>query len=122
MSLKLGLKTKDRFRRGSNMPCRTEICTRCNEYDCPGAFGDKCIYPDGKTKKTIIPTPIPFDTAGALCDVLSLLEDKWGSVLATVDKETLRWWRQHEKNEQEKIKKEALSKLTPRERRALGLK
>jgi len=64
-----------------------------------------------------------FDFEGALCDVLELIEG-WrdSELLAHVDRKTLEWWGEHEVREHERIKKEALAKLSPRERRALGLK
>lgn len=63
-----------------------------------------------------------FDTTGALCDVLTMLEENFRHVFFHVDKATVAWWQQHEKRERERIKKEALAKLTLREKRALGLK
>lgn len=107
------------------MPCRVDICPRCNEYDC-GGFAGACRYPNGKPKDTVVVSKSApkdsFDTSGALCDVLSLLEDKFPDVLVAVDPKTRNWWKKHTKLEKDKIKKEALAKLTPRERKALGLK
>lgn len=114
------------------MPCRVDICPKCNEYDCGGFSGGECRYPNGKQKSAQVeeykykPSPKPpaklFDTSGALCDVLSLLEDKSPELLKSVDKKTLKWWKAHEKKELEKIKQEALNKLSEREKRILGLK
>lgn len=105
------------------MPCRVDICPRCNEYDCGGFGGGTCRYPNGKPKDKAPALPKEsFDTSGALCDVLSLLEDKFPDVLVQVDPKTRNWWKKHTKQEKDKIKREALAKLTPRERKALGLK
>jgi hypothetical protein len=64
----------------------------------------------------------PFDVEGALCDVLSTIEDRYPHLLRDVDACVIHWWQTHEKLEQKKIREEALKKLTPRERRALGHK
>lgn len=99
------------------MPCRVDLCSICGEYECPGFSGGKCIYPNGKKEAIKI-----LDTDGALCDVLTMLEEKFPDAMCNLDRLTLAWWKQHEKAEQSKIKNEALAKLTQRERRALGLK
>lgn len=100
------------------MPCRVELCSNCGEYECP-AFGgvSKCIYPDGK--KEAIKT---LDTNGALCDVLTMLEEKFPDAMCSLDRKTLAWWKQHEKAEESKTRAEALKKLSPKEKRALGIK
>lgn len=91
------------------MPCRTDTCPRCCEYIC------KCNDPNFKKTRG-------FDVAGALCDVLTLLEDKHPNVFYELDEKTHDWWRAHEDSEKERVKAEALAKLSARERRALGLK
>lgn len=103
------------------MPCRVDVCVRCGEYECPGLMdSSRCIYPGGKAAKA---TPKnQFDTAGALCDVLCLLEEKFPDALKVVDTKTLSWWHAHEQQESDKIKRDALAKLSTRERRILGLK
>ena len=63
-----------------------------------------------------------FNVSGALCDVLTLIEDNNPKLMSKVDEATKLWWKSHETREIEKTKKEALAKLTPKERRALGLK
>lgn len=109
------------------MPCRVDTCARCGDFYCPGDYvnGNGCTWRDAP-KPSPEPTSTPpvskFDTSGALCDVLSLLEEKFPKAFKALDKRTIAWWRKHEKQEQEKIKQEALAKLTPREKRALGLK
>jgi hypothetical protein len=62
-----------------------------------------------------------FNVAGALCDVLTLLEDK--ELLKTIDipQDILDWWDGHQSREKDKVKKEALAKLSMKERRALGI-
>lgn len=63
-----------------------------------------------------------FDCAGALCDVMSVIEDNAPALLSKLDKTTLHWWEHHTKSEFEKLKTEALSKLSEREKRVLSLK
>lgn len=91
------------------MPCRTDNCPNCNQY--------MCVCNDPHFKKWN-----GFDVEGALCDVLTLLEEKHIVAFYDVDPKVHDWWRDHESKEEERIKKEALAKLTKRERRALGLK
>lgn len=91
------------------MPCRVDICGRCNEYNC------KCGEPDFEKW-------FAFDHEGAMCDVLTMIENEDPTLLRKVDPKTIEWWRRHESTEKDRIKAEALAKLTPRERRALGLK
>lgn len=92
------------------MPCRTDpLCDYCLGFPC------NC----GKTKDP------SFDVEGALCDVLELIQNKANQsgdfdIFERIDPKTICWWDAHSKNEEEKIKKEALAKLTPRERKALG--
>lgn len=38
-----------------------------------------------------------------------------------IDPKTIKWWKHHEKREEDKVKKGALLKLTPRERKLLGI-
>jgi hypothetical protein len=112
------------------MPCRVDVCARCGGYYCPGSFqtGSGCTGTrkrDGSYEPAPVPTapPVPkLDTTGALCDVLTLLESKFPEAFKAVDRQTIAWWNKHESKEKERIKKEALAKLTPREKRALGLK
>jgi hypothetical protein len=99
------------------MPCRVDLCAKCGEYDCPGFGGSQCIFPNGK--KESIRT---LDTDGALCDVLSMLEEKFPDAMCSLDRKTLAWWKQHEKSEESKTKVAALAKLSAKEKRALGLK
>lgn len=63
-----------------------------------------------------------FNVEGALCDVLTLLEDKNLLKSAGIPKDILEWWEGHQTREQDKIKKAALAKLNSKEKRALGLK
>lgn len=102
------------------MPCRVEMCPKCDQYDCAGFNpGAQCAY-NGKKPSTT--SSKGFDVEGALCDVLTLLEDKHVMAFYDLDVKTVDWWRDHEDKEAERIKQEALKKLSPRERRALGLK
>jgi hypothetical protein len=92
------------------MPCRVDNCANCGHYDC------RCSDPHFKKWRA-------FDVEGALCDVLTALESSLGAdALKHLDKKTLEWWYDHEDREKDRIKTEALAKLSPRERRALGLK
>lgn len=104
------------------MACIVPICPKCENYDCPGFRGGKCIFEGYVSKKIPAANSYSYDTSGALCDVLSLLEHKYPSVFAQIDKETIEWWKKHEREEQKKIREEALNKLTPREKRALNIK
>lgn len=92
------------------MPCRDE-CHICNQFPCVCAR----VYPRSKSNPS-------FDVEGALCDVLALLEEKHVATFYEIDERIHDWWRAHEKKEGERIKKEALAKLSAREKRALGLK
>lgn len=85
------------------MPCM-DSCYTCGENPCKCAEADK------------------FDYEGALCDVLSLIEAHAPKLLKKVDKMVLAQWQIHSEEEREKIQTQALAKLTPREKRALGLK
>lgn len=91
------------------MPCRTDVCNRCHDYNC------KCGNPSFEAK-------FSFDYEGALCDVLTLIEERAPHIMSDVDPATVKMWKMHESEEKEQIKAIALSKLTPRERRVLGLK
>lgn len=91
------------------MPCLTE-CPDClkDQFNC------KCSPLPFKDKKA-------FNIAGALCDVLSLVQGRSTSIFKEIDPEIIKWWNDHSKNEEDKIKKQALAKLTPRERKVLGI-
>lgn len=91
------------------MPCRDYYasCSCCKE--------DPCVCHELGCKPA-------FDVEGALCDVLTLLEEKHTVAYYEIDTAIHDWWHAHEGKEKERIKAEALAKLTPRERRALGLK
>lgn len=90
------------------MPCLSD-CPDClkDQFNC------KCSLLPSKDKKT-------FNIAGALCDVLSLVQNKSTLIFNQIDPEIIKWWNDHTKNEEDKIKKQALAKLTPRERKVLG--
>ena len=89
------------------MPCRVDVCSVCHHYDC------RCHEPFFKKWQG-------FDHEGALCDALNIIES--AGLLKSVDAEVREWWSDHEEREKDRIKAEALAKLSPRERRALGLK
>lgn len=63
-----------------------------------------------------------------LCHALSIVdqynpeEKDLKEELDGVDKRLFAWWKKHTDCEIDRVKREALAKLTPRERRALGLK
>lgn len=133
------------------MPCRVDLCPHCADYNCPGFDGGACINAGKKPIAKLAPASSghkvicstcniaacggymegvlcdtqkahdAFDTSGALCDLLTMLEDKHPHAYGRVDKKTLEWWEYHQRNEQDKIKREALSKLSPEEKKALGL-
>lgn len=63
-----------------------------------------------------------LDFKGALCDLIGLIEDKAPELFSSIDPVVLKWWEKHTKSELEKIKAEALAKLSAREKRILGLK
>lgn len=90
-----------------------ESCPTCHKQEC-GGYMEGVLCDTRKAHDA-------FDTSGALCDVLTMLEELHPHAYGRVDKATLEWWESHQQNEQDKIKKEALSKLSPEERRALNL-
>lgn len=70
---------------------------------------------------------IPKNTAASveaklvplLCEACDLLEKN--DLVSTMSHELLKWAKEHEAQEVARIRKEALDKLSPKERRALGL-
>ena len=62
-----------------------------------------------------------------LCEFIShFINNGWGEsdinvILDEIDPEFLDWWEEHQKADEERLRKEALEKLTLRERKALGL-
>lgn len=102
------------------MPCRSECCdvccgtSLCHYCVCHGGTG---VFPQEKAKKIVNHKSI--DLEGALCDVLTILDNE--NLLDEVDKVVVNWWQKHTKEEEEKIRKEAYAKLTPRERKVLKL-
>jgi len=119
------------------MPCRVDLfrCSHCGgeHYYANECLSDPTKYREGlsgynpKTaavagQKAINKKRKAFNVEGALCDVLTLLEDKKLLKTAGIPQDILDWWNGHQSREQEKIKKEALAKLTAKEKRALGLK
>ncbi len=118
------------------MPCRVELfhCKYCGgehyyNEECqtdPSKYGEGLAGYDSKTaavvgQKALDKRLKKFDTDGALCDVLSLLEEKGLLASAGVPQDILNWWEAHQSREKDKTKKEALAKLTAKEKRALGL-
>lgn len=57
---------------------------------------------------------------GALCDLMTIIDNH--DLVKFVDAEVVEWWKKHSVTEEQKIKEEALAKLTEREKRVLGLK
>tara|TARA_B110000503_G_scaffold138610_2_gene225149 strand:+ start:49 stop:321 length:273 start_codon:yes stop_codon:yes gene_type:complete len=90
------------------MPC-LDTCPDCGKDQ----FNCRCLL-HSESEKT-------FNIAGALCDVLFLVQDQSTLIFNRIDPEIIKWWNDHTKNEEDKIKKQALAKLTPRERKVLGL-
>jgi hypothetical protein len=115
------------------MPCRVDLI-RCSCCGGEHYFANECLMDPSKAGEglpgykpvTVEPKVSKkkkaFNVEGALCDVLTLLEDKKLLGVAEVPQDILDWWNAHQSREQEKIKKEALAKLTKKEKRALGLK
>lgn len=58
----------------------------------------------------------------ALCTALEILESKGIKIREKFGKKVADWWDAHTKAEEDRIKEEALAKLSPREKRVLGLK
>lgn len=123
------------------MPCRTELfhCSFCGaehyyEKECltnPSKYREGLAGYNAKTaavegKKAIAKMKEAkqknFNVEGALCDVLTLLEDKGLLKTASIPPDILEWWNGHQAREKQKIKREALAKLSSKEKRALGLK
>lgn len=125
------------------MPCRTELfrCNLCggehyymNECKTdPSKYREGLAGYDPKTAEAtalndgFVPAhpdnkPHRINVAGALCDVLTALEDRNLLKMAGVPQDVLDWWAAHQSKEQDKIKQEALAKLSEKEKRALGLK
>ncbi len=92
------------------MPCRVD-----DDYYWYDDYGQEQVAPRPKKKKKS-----EFDTAGALCDVLDLLQKDHPDAMAAVGAPVLKWWKEHTAREQSRLKEEALAKLSPRERKALG--
>ena len=124
------------------MPCRVDLI-RCNICGGEHYYDKECLtdpkkYGEGlpgyspktavekgqkliaKAKKRGEKMRKAFNVEGALCDVLTLLEDR--RLLSIVPQDVLVWWEGHQVREQQKIKAAALSKLSTKEKRALGLK
>lgn len=126
------------------MPCRVDLfhCSHCGgeHYYANECLTDPSKYREGlsgynpktaavngqkaidKMQKVRDKKRKAFNVEGALCDVLTLLEDKGLLKTAGIPQDILEWWEGHQTREQDKIKKEALSKLSTKEKRALGLK
>jgi hypothetical protein len=126
------------------MPCRVDLfpCSHCGgeHYyadEClnnPAKYGEGRVGYDPKTAVALGSKALArkdretkakrkrFNVEGALCDVLTLLEDRQMLKHVNVPQDILEWWEGHQSREQEKIKREALSKLSAKEKRALGLK
>ncbi len=126
------------------MPCRVDLfhCSHCGgeHYYANECLSDPSKYREGlsgydpktaavagqkainKMQKAADKKRKAFNVEGALCDVLTLLEDKGLLKTANIPKDILDWWEGHQTREQAKIKKEALAKLSTKEKRALGIK
>ena len=115
------------------MPCKVDLfpCTECGAQvyctynnDC-NDHKKSCSIAKKSTSKQ--EKEIKFDYQGMLCEALQLLED-WipedifQQELKRRDPRLLDFMERHELKERTKIRNEALSKLTLREKRALGIK
>jgi hypothetical protein len=104
------------------MPCRVDLfhCVHCGGEHY---YQNECLTDPSKRGEGLLgyTGTKTFNIEGALCDVLSLLEDKMLLSQANLPQDILNWWDEHQSKEREKIKKEALEKLSPKEKRALGL-
>jgi hypothetical protein len=117
------------------MPCRVDLF-HCKQCGGEHYFHEECLTDPSKYREGLVgynkkPTqasPVKkankdrFNAEGALCDVLSLLEDNGMLKDANIPKDILDWWKKHQSSEKNKIKKAALKKLSAKEKRALGLK
>jgi DNA-directed RNA polymerase specialized sigma24 family protein len=82
-----------------------------------------------QTEKEIKPIKDQLDIATRLLCLACHLLDNYGYFnYGSVDKELSDWWKNHQeddrkraKKEKEELKQNALKKLTPKERKALGL-
>lgn len=118
------------------MPCRVDLfhCNHCGgeHYYANECLTDPSKYREGlsgynpKTAavagtKVINKRRKDFNVEGALCDLLTLLEEKDLLRKIGIPQDILTWWEGHQIREQDKIKKGALAKLSKKEKRALGL-
>lgn len=106
------------------MPCRTEMF-HCHHCGGEHYMANECLTDPtkrGEGLKGYNSKTASLDVDGALCDVLSLLEEKNLLTTADVPEDIMRWWKEHQYGEREKLKAEALAKLSDKEKRALGLK
>jgi hypothetical protein len=121
------------------MPCRTDMC-HCNNCGGEHYYPEECVidpskYGEGlsgynpqtaaalslaKSKKSEVKEH--YNTEGALCDILTLLENQGLLCKVGIPQDIMEWWSGHQSKEQEKIKSEAMAKLSDKEKRALGLK
>lgn len=122
-------KTKEK----NEMPCRTDLfkCSHCGgehywENECqidPSKRGEGLPDYDPQTAAALSLAHVEkYNVEGALCDLLSLLENQNLLHKVGVPEDILDWWSTHQSKEKDKIKNEALAKLSDKEKRALGLK
>lgn len=108
------------------MGCRSDYPDHCFCGSCSGCRARSGGYGIASTQAPVMtvqaPVVNPFDYEGALCDVLTYLESYHPDILPSLDPKTIQVWKLHEAKEAEKTRQEALAKLTPKEKRALGIK
>lgn len=96
------------------MPCRTDLF-HCNHCGGEHYYANECLtspakYGEGRSgyspktavvagQKAIDKKRKSFNVEGALCDVLTLLEDKNMLVSADVPRDILDWWNGHQSRE-----------------------
>lgn len=103
------------------MPCRVDLF-RCDVCGGEHYYDRECLKDPSKHREGLSGHDShAFNTDGALCDVLSLLEEKNLLEVMDIPKDIMEWWAKHQSKEVEKTKKEALAKLSDKEKRALGL-
>lgn len=96
------------------MPCTTPVCSKCNKYECPGFDGGPCKFSNEPKQEKL-----PEDWEARFCEAMDAAYENIPFKNYPENLKTL--WRTHTEKEQDRIRKDALSKLTKREKEALGL-
>lgn len=126
---------KPRRKKEKKMPCKTDVCEKCGNYDCPGFnTGVTCIFPVKSQPNKEEASTEETAPAWMLCEAMTIVE-KLLSELATefagshidfslksrCSQQLILWWNRHQTKEDSRVRREAASKLTDRERLALGI-